>query len=336
MNKLLITHVDLDGIGSAVLEQYYQDYLGLDNVLCRDYGFYEQKEEQEYLELFSEIVIVDLSMSEEYTKSLRDKGIKVSYYDHHSAADWLEDDEFSNFDITIYGTKNFWLNYVKPRIKRYPVVIDEFVDLVDVYDCWRTENPLWDDAKALNSVFYGMIQYNLPNKELLIKAEPFLNLMKTKFEKLSEWRFTTRETEIIERSLKREDDIYKKAMKDMKFREDSKGRLFGIFYAPSKISLVCHRILLQEPLDYVVCLNSWGGLSGKFSFRTKLEDFDLNTITLAKGHAQACGAQVQPDLAKKFWETPDMVFTYNEVSGESESEYFEFVSQEGKVPNGIS
>lgn len=309
--KLLVSHIDLDGFGGLFLAKYFNDVLNFNYFMVADYGFADDPDNWAYLTSMEEIIFSDLSLSEEHTKMLReDHGIKVRFFDHHSKADWLANDEDSVFDLDRCGTKLFWEEYVKPRIGRYPVIIDEFVTLVDTYDLWKDTDPLWTQSKNLNSVMIGLRDWGCSDP--IEASASFYALFERKIEKLKHWTETDQELRIIEKSNKREEDLFQKAKKNLMVRVDSKGKIFGVFALQAKISLVCARILKEEEnLDYVVAFNTYGGLTGKLSFRSR-GGFNCNDIGVSNGHDAAGGGQISVPDSFKFLETPTLAFTYNE------------------------
>lgn len=267
---------------------------------------------------FDEIVIADLSMKESVAEELKNKGIHLIFFDHHESATWLENEKGSLYNMEFCGTHLFWNNYVKKYIEDYPKIIDEFVYLINIYDLWKQDDKDWIRAKHLNDVLYGIKNYQKDSN--FEKMEPFFHLVEKKIEHLDKWIETSQEERLIKRSEDREQEMYNKAMKNMVIRQDKKGKFFGTFALVSKISLVCSRILEEQPnLDYVVCFNTWGGLSGKLSFRSK-EKFNCNDLGIANGHDGAAGGKITIDMAMKMMEDPNLVFTYNEDYDEEKLE----------------
>jgi len=316
IKKLFVSHSDLDGAGCLAIARHFNDKLKFTAMISRDYDFELDEEDFEYMKTFNEIIIADLSIKEEKTKELRELGIIVRFFDHHESAVWLKDEKDSSYNLDYCGTYLFWNDYVKKFISRYPLIIDEFVSLVNVYDLWKQEDELWERAKNLNSVLYGVKNYSAGSN--YYKMLPFFELFEQKISHLTEWTETRKEKLLVAKSNKREQDMYEKAVKNMTIREDKKGKLFGTFALVSKISVVCSRILQeQENLDYIVCFNTWGGLTGKLSFRSQ-EGFNCNDLGSAHGHDCAAGGRISPDMAIKVMENMDYVFTYNEDYDEND------------------
>lgn len=315
--KLLISHCDLDGHGGIALAKYFNSILKFDVIISGDYGIEEDSEQWNFFKTFNTIIFSDLSIPKERVEELRNEDIHVEFYDHHSKADWLSEDKDSSFDLERCGTKIFWQDYIQPRIGRYPTIIDEFVELVDTYDLWKQDSPLWEKAKNLNNVLMGLKDWNVADQLLSTKA--FYDLFNKKVENMKHWEETRQELEIIERANKKEEEVYQKSKKLMQIRIDSKGKVFGIFPIASKISVICSRILQEEEnLDYVVAFNTWGGLSGKLSFRSR-NGFNCNDIGVANGHDAAAGGQISIEDSFKFLEKKNLAFTYKDTYNPEDS-----------------
>lgn len=308
--SLLISHVDLDGTGAPIIAKlYFPDYF--DKIIMRDYGWEEDEETKALLDLYDEIIIADLSAPEEFIESLVHKGIMVRIFDHHIHASWLANKAYGVYDENRCGTRIFWEEWAKPQLSRYYSLTDNFVELVDVYDRWQQQNPLWEEAKSLNSVLYNKTT-NWSESDSMIKFGPFMDRIINKIRKCeSEWKWTMIEEDWIKDAIRKEKEVLNKALETMQIRVDYKGLKFGIIAIGSKISLICSKILeMHKDLDYIVCLNLYGGLNGKLSFRTTRPDLDLNNICCCNGHAQAAGGQVVPELAEKFWNDKRLCWAY--------------------------
>lgn len=319
MKRLLVTHVDLDGAGPIILYDLFPRLLKFDRIICKDYGFEQDSSEYEFLTTFEEIIFVDMSIPELTYESLKLNGIKVLFYDHHESSSWLSLKEgIGVWDNTRCGTKIFWEEYVRPQLKRYIPMIDYVVDLIDAYDCWRTNDPLWKEAKNLNSVFYGLKDYREPDE---IKAlQKFLDITQSKITRGIKWFWTEREKVAIDRANAREKEVKDAALQTMKVRKDKEGLTFAIFKAPSKISLVCSSILDERPeLDYIICINTYGESLGKLSFRSKKEDFDLNSLACAKGHIGAAGGSLSEENINRLWDE-EYCFAYKSYSSYKEDD----------------
>jgi len=310
MSKLLVSHLDLDGFGCIILALKFNDILNFDSFESADYGFEKEEENKSFMLGFDDIIITDLSISKDSYEELFKGKVNISILDHHANTSWVESLPGSIWDTSRSGTKIFWEEYIKPKIGRYSSIIEEFVERVDTYDLWKTDSPLWEEAKNLNNILYSMKNWGTSNN--LQSSYPFINFMLTKLEKLENWRWTDRETSIIEKSNKREASMLSKAQSTLSKRKDTRGNIFGVFSLPSKISLVASEILKEnEDLDYLVVVNAYRGINGKLSIRSN-KGFNCTELKVADGHEAAAGANIGEDNALEFLNNDNISLVYND------------------------
>lgn len=339
MKRLISSHLDVDGLGSIIIYLYFKDKqlpgLDFDTFMLIDYGWEQIPENIEYMASFDEVIMADISAPKEYIDKIRAKGTHVRIFDHHLSSEWLKDDPDSIWDPERSGTRIFWEEYASKIARRYPIALKQFIYLVDAYDCWREESPLWGEAKDLNSVLYGLKNYSAGNE--IDSNKEFIETTLRKLDLFpNEWTWLPKEKKIIQESLKREQELYDQARSGMKLRIDTKERAFGVITLGSKISLVCSRILNDNPaLDYIICINSYRGINGKLSFRTKKDDLDLNCFAGVSGHAKAAGAKVTPETADKIWREDFVPVYEDELKEELKPEDmtpFQFYDQDEHLP----
>ncbi len=302
--KILVSHIDLAGAGSVVLANFFQDRLGFSQIHMKNYGFLDDNTalREKLTSGVDEVVIADLTFPQEFAEKIKAVGTDLYIFDHHEETSWIRDYEGSVWDKSRCGTLIFWEEYVKPRVGRFRPIVSRFVELVDTYDLWKQDSEDWEEAKSLNSVFYGMRDQN--GETEVDTAFPFLDFMCQKMRKLDSWRWTSRENKIIKRANDRESEMLKTARSNLQRRVDGRGLVFGLCRFSSKISIVAGKILEENPdLDYLVVINDfWKAKDlGKISVRTRREDFDLNTLREPQGHAKAAGAELTEPIAQKLW-----------------------------------
>lgn len=340
MKRLLSSHCDLDGIGSVLIYLYFKEKriipgMDFDTYMIIDYGWEQIPENIDYMASFDEVILADISAPKEYIDKIRAKGTHVRIFDHHLSSEWLKDDPYSVWDKERSGTRIFWEEYARPLVKRYPLALKKLIALIDTYDCWREDDPLWSEAKDLNSVLYGLKNYNAGNE--IDSNKEFVETTLRKLDLFpNEWVWLPKEKKIIQESLKREEYLYETSTKEMKIRVDKKERIFGLITLGSKISLVCARILKENPaMDYIICINSYHGINGKLSFRTRRTDLDLNTFAGVHGHAAAAGAQVIPEMADRIWKEDYVPVYLDELDspiGSEEKALFQLYDQDEALP----
>lgn len=297
-SRVLVSHVDLDGVGIIVLA------LGLkisqDKILMLDYADVEsdvgQEEIFEVLKEFDDIVVADFSFNKKVINKLLDLGKTIKIYDHHeSSLKELGEIVHPNFvfinDDKRCGTKIFFENYCIPELnlKRVPVIYTQFVELVNTYDLWKESHELWIKACDLNRVLFKYKKWG--ESDPLDSFKNFIRNCLFKFEKYSAWKWTPNEVVAIEEDRQKELLAYKAAKKILKKRVDEKGRTFGIFAASSKISVSASKLLHEYPdLAYVIIINTYKDSSyTRLSFRSKEGRGVISTDLGFKGHALAGG-----------------------------------------------
>lgn len=307
MNRLLISHTDLDGLGCIVIAKFYEETKqdGFDHYISENYGFEEKPEIVEQLMMSDEIIMTDLSCNEELLTKLLDAGKKVEIYDHHDSSLWLLDYEHPNLkvfhDQTRSGAEIFFEEYYVPRYSRNKASIIQFTKLVGTYDLWKLTDPLWETALSLNRILFK--QHNW-DKKGVEAARPFIARQLKKLVENTEYSFDDSERYIIQEELEKEDKYYDKATSSIRIRKDTKGKLFGVTTLPGKISIVASRILNSEEygaLDYILILNSYRGMTGKASARSA-KGFDCTELAMFNGHTAAAGTEFTADQAKKLYE----------------------------------
>jgi oligoribonuclease NrnB/cAMP/cGMP phosphodiesterase (DHH superfamily) len=312
-HKILCSHIDLDGAGSIILERAFHDRLGFDAVVMLDYGWELDGASAHFVENYDEIVMADLSVSEDYFTHLTlDLDKKVMIYDHHVSKEneWLSSLRGSVLDDTRCGTKIFFEEYVSKRVSRVPQVVFDLIERIDTYDRWQVDSPMWEEAMSLNRVLYGFTDYD---KKGLAAVEPFLKVESRKLYEDDVWSWTDTEVMTIEKAREAEDRRYHEALDTMQLREDRRGMKFGVFSIPGKISIVCSRVLRNPKfafLDYVIVVNSFRGINGSLSARSA-QGFDCTQLAPFKGHESAAGGEIDKELAKQFLKE-ETCFTYKD------------------------
>ena len=329
MKKALVSHVDLDGLGPIVLEILYRKLLGFDKVFNIDYGWEEDHELITELSQFNEIVFADMCCSEMQYSWWKTTGIRVWVFDHHETAKPLTGMPDCVVDMERCGTKIFFDGYVKPLIGRYRPIVDDFIDLINVYDLWRFEDPLWGKALDLNRVMYKYAAWNA--EKFTDKHDRFIISILRRLENDAEFKFTPTELRYIEEAKEKEEDAFQRAKETLKIRRDHWGRKFGVFLAWGKISISASRLLYDtdENFDYVIAVQDYRDEFGKLSVRSRRGgDFYCTDLGIFGGHIEASGGQITPEQAKTFYEDDCLCFKYKR---EMKNEQDLFMRMENKT-----
>ncbi len=297
--SILVTHVDLDGIGSIILAKEFK--LKIDHFMTVNYEDIDDEEfYQKYLLPYDKIYITDLAILESLFNSLKKSGKDFLIFDHHERTKLIYDMDNDKvfFDLEKSGTKLF-LEYLNKN-KRITRNIKEFVELIDTYDMWKTKDKLWNKAKSLNGLMYLSMNYYVKDYQ---KYLPFIQTQLQKFNHIKDgFYFTEKEKILIERAKLKEKIEIEKALKTLKLRKDDKDKNFGLFKASSKISNTCSFILENNTnIDYIICINTYNIRNGKISVRTARDDFDVRDLKDIDGHKKAGGGFLSIEDIEKLW-----------------------------------
>jgi oligoribonuclease NrnB/cAMP/cGMP phosphodiesterase (DHH superfamily) len=322
MRTLAIFHVDLDGVSCAVLAQYVgYKTLGVDSFFFVDYSERDNLSFfKSLVEPYDRILITDFSPLPEQLNEMLSLGKIVYIWDHHSSSEPIKEIKHKNYkiwhDLEKAGTLLFW-EYLKDEFKfllSEIKVIDYWVSLVSCYDLYKLKDSKWIEAQNCNRVLYGVMNYNKSQYDKYVR---FINAILAKFnmhEELSKrevpWYWSRDELQIIERTIKKENQLLEEAKKMLKIRTDSKGNKFGLFHARSKISITCSNVLADENIDikYLLCINTYdnekNGILGwmKISARSRNEqEFDCTTLLGFNGHKCAAAWESGQEFSTKLW-----------------------------------
>lgn len=299
--KAFRTHIDGDGIGVYVLLKYYGLDREFDSIEAVDYIYEEESVDRADLYLYSEIVMVDLSIPLDFYNELIAMGKKITIIDHHESSLELKGHPNIIHDISMCGTKLFY-HYIQKEYGVTPVpIITDFVNLVDTYDLWKEDSELWNEAMNLSRVMYRM--YFWGESTPLKQADLYVSRLIKKFRQFTTWVWTPQEQQFIRQALDREDREFKNFMDALQLRTDTKGRIFGVSMLGAKISIVASRYLHENPqVSYVLILNTFKGLNNHMSARSREVGFSLTeSFPFLSGHPHACAVN---------WESMDQVHEF--------------------------
>ena len=307
MKRILISHTDLDGLGSIVLAKYFE--LPFDEIYSWDYEFEEIPQCKTIMESADEIIIADLSISEAAFDHLVSMGKKVVIYDHHATSSWLAKKLGSVHDESRCGTKIFFEEYVAPLVGRFKPIVREFVELVDVYDRWVLESPLRPEAENLQRAWSAYASWNSPDN--MVRHDRFITQMIRKFDTYDHFCWNVTEENYINTAIQKEEKSFQDALACMQVRIDNQGRKFGVWKAWGRISSTASKILNrpENTFDYVICLQDSPDNWGKVSFRCLEGKFEVTKLASVGGHLAAGGTNLTPDEATLFWNN-NMCFKY--------------------------
>jgi len=153
---LHITHTDLDGYGCLFVSSTKFSDLQFYNL---DYS--ETKQIPEIIEKwgkvynYDKIYITDLNLKEDTIKELN-KFNNIVIVDHHI---W-------DYDYTKYGNIEFHIDNTKCATKAYYELVSNLksikntIELINIYDTWKTDDEYFGVANILNDWFYEILKDN--------------------------------------------------------------------------------------------------------------------------------------------------------------------------------
>lgn len=312
-SKLMISHNDLDGHGAILLGMLLgnkKPELIYDKIISENYGFEEKEDLWKEILKYDTVHMVDISVPKEKYEELV-KNCNITLFDHHDSSEVLSSFPDTYHDQTRCGTKIYFEEYFLKELKRVPRVYYDFVERVNIYDTWQEESELWEEGCNLNRVLMGLTNWG--DKDSLSATSAFYAKYQVKLNRLNNWKWLDSEKALIERAIAKEEKSYQEAMSKLSIRKDYKGDIFGVSSIGSKISLVCARILKENPmLRYIIIVNSFNKKDGRISIRSRDPDFDCTKVFPFEGHFSAAGGERDENELNEFLENDSLCFIRKE------------------------
>jgi oligoribonuclease NrnB/cAMP/cGMP phosphodiesterase (DHH superfamily) len=303
MKIKIFTHIDLDGIGCAVLaylvfgkENVDVEYCNYDDVDDKVEAFMEN---EDLYRSYDSIFITDISVSDQVASMIDclDKVERtVRLFDHHGTALRLD----SYFWCTVYeyldavktsGTELFYLYLSNSLSLTYDQTtqnkISRFVSIVRDYDTWRWKE-LGEDglvSKQMNDLFhiYGRDKFiELAIKRIMFGTSPLHQ---------DEW-FSETDTLLLEQKQKDIDIYVEQKEKQITVKTDQWGNTYGVIFAERYFSELGNRLCEIHPeLAYIAMIDI---SRGTVSYRTIRDSINLGTEIAHNygggGHPKAAGS----------------------------------------------
>lgn len=297
MNKLF-THVDLDGIGCAVLAKLvFGDKVDIE--FCQYNDIDEKVMEYINSETYKfNCFITDISVSEEVANKIDEINSVVDYeaqkriftlLDHHKTAEFLNKYDWAtvidlNQSLNIEGYKEsgtslFYDYLVNNNLLKRTAILNQFVNLVRMYDTWEwkqyQDTEVGQMAKDTNDILY------IVGRDEFI--ETYTNWISTG---MSEFRLDELHFKLLKYK-RQEIELYlDKKMKQVEVIRDKNGYRVAVVTAELNLSELGTKILDTIECDYVAMFT---GVN--YSLRSK-GIFDVSAIAKeygGGGHKNASG-----------------------------------------------
>lgn len=279
--RILVSHNDLDGLGSIILA--LQNHLNFDQIWAVSNG-------KEIMKLGirpdDQLIIADLSLSLEEIKRLC---CEVEIYDHHlTFQKELSGLKRVIIDPTRCGTKLFYQEYMEKKD------VNEMVENIDAYDRWQEESPRFEDGFDLNCLMIAKRSYRPRPRTLILnegkrKSNPFDGFISSMIRGISR-----DDKELIREIREAKEKEYKESViPSIDFRQDKNNINFALYDICGDASYFGNRILKENrEIKYVVGYASSAHFN-HLSIRSR-KDFDILKYSggFFKGHPNAAGCDV--------------------------------------------
>ncbi len=298
----VMTHTDLDGVGCGILskiafgEKVHVRYHSVGSINRQVERFLQKPPKN------TTLIITDLSVSEEVAKKVDDyvkNGGQVILLDHHQSALFLNEYKWATVvashseGVSSAATSLLFKYLIEKSQLESSKALEEFVELVRLYDTWEWDQKQILEAKRLNDLFFSQ---SIDDFE-----ETMVSRLKNKkdsfqFDEFEE-RFLNVEEDRTERYI-----IRKKRELIQTFINEE---CVGIVYAEQNLSELGNVLGKEFPhLDYIALVNVG---SRRISMRTIHDYIDVSEIASryeGGGHPKAAGCIITEDAFKCFVENP--------------------------------
>lgn len=311
MSKIkLFSHIDLDGIGCAVLaylafgrENVDVEYCGYDDINEKVCEFLN---DDELVESYDQVFITDISVNSDVASMIdgsETAKIRVKLFDHHATAlhlnefDWCNVRVFGETGLKTCGTELFY-EYLRDN-GRFNVHsgddywnnssnAEKFAEIVRDYDTWR-----WKEEGS-----WGQISKNLNDLFGIYGREKFIDIYVNRLWSKSMEIFASLDLILLE-NRQNEIDIYVKSKeKQLVKHKDLFGNDFGVVFAERFVSELGNRLSENHPeLAYIAMIDMG---NRRISYRTVRDGIHLGTEIAHSygggGHDKAAGSNFGIDI----------------------------------------
>lgn len=296
-NACLIVHNGIDGIAAAALA-VADGFMGDIYAVGSDTIDYKKM-----IEPYHSITIVDMSLKERDMR--KSQGRDICVYDHHIRNSYIAKYPNCVIDARACACKLYY-NYKHKHIYGESEIEEEFIELVNVFDRWQFDSPLFEKSVKLFYLFQSMTK-NGPRGALIYQKG---NLIESRFKSfintiiikvlMETLEYTIDEQIIIDECVVKFRADYHSVLKTLQFRIDERERVFIFCEAIGNISLICNELLNNiKDAQYVIMYHpSIKGLT-RFSARSRGMNIDMNELEGFEGHPLAAGCFIEDSVARR-------------------------------------
>ena len=297
MRIKMFTHIDLDGVGCAILLQNAYRNAKIDIEYCEYNNINEKVEEflneNNYTD-YDKIFITDISVNEkiaekiDYIHNIRE----FVLLDHHKTADWLNkyrwatvEENSEYLERKTSGTQmlhEWMISHNSEYIKNNWYNSKEFIRLVNDYDTWH-----WNTIGDLLPKKFNDLLYIYGRDKFIEKVLFELRSCLTHFHSTDELILELKQQEI--------DNFIESKNKTLKIVEIDDVNL-GIVFAESNISELGNKLCKLNPnIDAIAIIN----INHSISYRTIKDDIDVSAIAKkygGGGHSKSSGSPISDTI----------------------------------------
>ena len=301
----LYSHNDLDGVGCGIVAKYaFGDQVDVRYNSISGLNFQVQR----YLSRVplqgnpdDMLFITDLTVSPELEERLDQhvrEGGQVRLIDHHKSALHFNDYSWAQVDVhhadgRLASATSLLYGYLIANGLVEPTeALNQFVEMVRLYDTWEWETENKIEAKRLNDLFY------------MVSLDEFEAKMVDRLRTRNEFSFDEFEEKILDMEEDKIERYIRRKRREMvqTFIGDE---CVGIVYAESYHSELASELGTSNPhLDYIAILNMGGR---KMSLRTIHDHIDVSAVAMrygGGGHAKASGCTIGEEVHRLFAAEP--------------------------------
>lgn len=293
----LFSHNDLDGVGCGILaklafgeqaEVRYNSVSGLDLQVER---YLEKKHKEDVL------LITDLSVHAENEKKIEafvKAGGDVILLDHHKTALHLNEYSWGHVKVSYddgkltSATSLLYDYFIENKLLNPTPIVEQFVELVRLYDTWEWEGKNELTAKQLNDLFF------------LLSIDEFEERMVARLQTETQFQFNEFEQKILAMEEEKIGRYVRKKRRELT-QTFIHGFCTGIVHAESYHSELGNELGKDSPhLDYIAIINVGGK---RISLRTIHDDIDVSEIANrygGGGHAKASGCSLTTEAYEQY------------------------------------
>lgn len=301
----LYSHNDLDGVGCGIIAKCafgekvdirYNSISGLNIQVERYLNRIPVQGNPDDM-----LFITDLTVNSELEQRLDlyvKGGGKVRLIDHHKTADhfnaypWAQVDVYHADGRPSSATSLLYEYLIKHGMLERTDTMDQFVELVRLYDTWEWESENKIQAKRLNDLFY------------MISLDEFEAKMVDRLRAHQGFSFDEFEEKILDMEENKIERYIRRKRREM-IQTFIGSECVGIVYAESYHSELASELGTGHPhLDYIAILNMG---NRKMSLRTIHEHIDVSAVAMrygGGGHAKASGCTIDDEVFLRFVEEP--------------------------------